>query len=1259
MTTPNTWSIFVDTGGTFTDCLGQDVNGEWHRAKVLSDSTLRGSVERVLSKERLIVSNCEHYPASVLVGMSFWIQNEDGDKGQAKVVSYNASSNTLTLDHALANVTSGSLFSLSTHEEAPVLGIRILTNTPVDQSFPPMDLRLATTKATNALLEHKVAPTVLFITKGFADLLILGTQQREHLFKLSNQNVQALYTDVIEVPERLNSNGQIHQVIDVEAIEQFAKKALDKGINHAAISFLHSYLNPEHEKTCARFLKELGFDTVVTSSELSQKRHFLERTETCVIDAVLSPIMNEYLDNIIQVLSDVNLLIMASSGGLVKKQSFHPKDSLLSGPAGGVVAARAIGKQCLEEKMIAFDMGGTSTDVTRIDSHTYLKSQLKINNHRLVAPVQPIETIAAGGGSICYFKNQKIHVGPESASAKPGPACYGYGGPLTVTDVNLLLGRLYPPLLRFPMSLKSAKEQFNKFKEVLVESTGTLPEDDETLSGLVSLANEHMAGAIRSVSVREGYDPADYALLVFGGAGGQHACSVAQKLGIQKILVPKDAGLLSAIGLESARVERIETMHTYELLDKLLPTLDAKKQELIDRGRAKLSREGMEEHQIMVQSAICNLRLEGQESTLPVAVTDSFAELPRHFSDIYQNTFGYEPRLDPLELVSLEVTLCSIPIKQRQENFDIAETNHFEPVAYTEVCFDSGRQPAPIYNRQQILSGEKLSGPAIIVDAFSTLLVEPGWHATSGSEGTLKLEAYDTDKFHMPDQNEIIMLEIVSERLGHLVEEMGLQLRRTATSTNIKERLDFSCALLDSMGYLIVNAPHVPVHLGALGICMRRVLEEVIFKPGDMIITNHPGYGGSHLPDVTVISPIFGSHNKLLGFLANRAHHAEIGGLHPGSLSPEARCLQEEGVMIPPVYLFQEGVSKLDDLEKLLRDAPHPSRAVEDNLADINAQIAANRRGLKSMNELLEQFGESVLLKHMDQLLQRADRALRECLRNIPDRVYEDSRILVDDLKLQIKIKKEAETIHFDFTGSSPPHSGNLNATSAIVQSTIIYFLRLLVQENIPLNEGLLRATQLILPCSFLSPDFSADAVPAVSAGNVEVSQQLINCLLTAMKFSAASQGTMNNLTFGNNQFSYYETIGGGAGGSHQGPGAHGLQTHMTNTAITDPEILESRFPIRLEQYALRTHSGGSGKFPGGEGVIRHFTFLEPLAVSILSHDRDLAPKGIGGSDGKKGAQILITKSGSVSQLPSFAFRQVNAHDQLVIKTPGGGGYGI
>jgi 5-oxoprolinase (ATP-hydrolysing) len=1183
------WRIAADTGGTFTDCHALDPQGRESRCKVLSTGHLRATWQSGN------LSGLPPLPNGLLRGFSI----RSLAHHESRQIVQHDENGQISLDSPPpAEWHAGALVELFTGEEAPVLGARILTNTPPGAAFPPMQLRIATTRATNALLERKGSRIALFITQGFGDLLHIGDQRRADLFTLRHEPRPIFHELACEVPERVSVDGQVLTPIDEAAVRASALEAIAKGITTAAVCLMHGHAHPAHELRVGEILRKCGFAHVVLSHQTAPFAKLLPRAQSTVADAYLHGPVQSFLNAIRSVSPDMQ--VMTSAGGLKTADDIRPKDMLLSGPAGGAIGAANFARRLGFEQIITLDMGGTSTDVARIAGRPGYRFTQDVAGMKLLAPSVHIETVAAGGGSICRMTHHGLAVGPESAGSHPGPACYGKGGPLTITDVNLLLGRFDPSKAPIPLDVNAARE---RLRELHAQTDGSLSEN-ELLHALLRLAVEHMTDAIRRISIGEGYDPADHALLAFGGAGPQHACAVAESLGIRTILVPQHAGILSAVGLQEAIPERLEEKEYRIPLSTFLDQSD--RSDPIDPNTTR----------------IAELRLRGQDTPLQVEYQNAH-DLPQLYREAYQRLFGYPPPTNrEIELVSLRTIIRE------------------------EVCCSrfsvSDERPKPTLKREQRTQ-------TLIQDAFSTLVVAPGWSIE-----------------HLPDHGHILRRDsritnhaslsrdLLRHRFHAIVTDMGALLCRTAISTNIRERLDFSCALLDPHGRLLSSAPHIPVHLGALGECVRAVAKAVVMQPGDTIITNHPAFGGSHLPDVTLITPVFDD-AQLIGYIANRAHHAEIGGITPGSMPAHATRLIEEGVVIAPRHLIRAGNSCFDEISTLLTTSLHPTRNLADNLADLHAQLAANLHGAERLKALA---GDS-LLENMQSILDRSAEVMRAQIERLGSKASAIEK-LDDGHQIAVSLEKREGKLLLDFTGTSGVHPRNLNATTAIVRSAVLYVMRLWLQEDLPLNEGLMDPLEIVLPVSMLNPAFTGDPAndPAVVGGNVEVSQRLVDTLIKALGLQACSQGTMNNFLFGGAGFGYYETIAGGSGAGNGYDGAHALHTHMTNTAITDPEILESRYPVRLREFAIRRGSGGAGTWRGGDGVVREFEFLQPLTVSLLTQHRVEAPFGInGGSSAQKGRQRLM-RGGQEIGLEGCASFEVQPGDRVILETPGGGGFG-
>jgi 5-oxoprolinase (ATP-hydrolysing) len=1273
------WQIWIDTGGTFTDCLAVDPHGTLRRAKVLSSSALRAVVAEVESDGTLRIAEEWGAAAGVVDGLELRILGADAQP--VRIASYDPASGRMRLERGMDGVRSGAAVEVRSAEEAPILAARLVTGTAFGAPLPPLAMRLATTRGTNALLERRGAPTALFITRGFGDLLRIGTQQRPDLFALDVRRPAPLYAESIEVAERRAADGSVLLPLDPADAWAAAERAASTGIRSAAVALAHAFRDPAHEQVLAEALRAAGFEHVSISSDLAPFIGLLARAETAVVDAYLGPVIGRYLDGVRGALGGGRLHVMTSAGGLVRPEDFRAKDSLLSGPAGGVVGAALAGRRSGHARVIAFDMGGTSTDVARVDGDFEYVWEHEVGGARIVAPALAIESVAAGGGSVCAFDVQGLRVGPESAGASPGPACYGAGGPLTITDCNLLLGRLDPARFAIPVDPAPAAEAADALAASVRAATGEAVDLEALLAGLIDIADERMADAIRGISLRRGYDPSEYALVAFGGAGAQHACGVAARLGIGTVVVPTDAGLLSALGIGHAPLERFAERQVLRPLDDVASTLPALFDALAAEAMDAVAREGVPRGEIAIRRRIANLRYVGQDSTLTVE-WDADTPLRDAFEARYAAVYGHRPAARPVEVESVRA-IASTHVADSPSP-SLSEPHAARPAATRRTWIGGAWTDVPVYERDALRPGARVPGPALVAEKHSATYVAAGWSADVDGAGNLMLLAEargDSAKYQVPSAEELrareaplgtghlalgtpaaVRLELFVSRFRALVGEMGEMLRRTALSTNVKERLDFSCALLDADGELVVNAPHIPVHLGAMGLCVRAVRDAIRMESGDVIVTNHPGFGGSHLPDVTVITPVHDDGARLIGYVASRAHHAEIGGTRPGSMPPAARTLAEEGVVIRPMHLVRGGEALWEGMRDVLAGGPHPSRSVDDNLADLAAAVAANHRGAELLRGLAREHGPAAVAEYMDALKRRAEAGIRDALRRIPDGVYAAEERLDDGSPLRVRITVAGEGAEIDFAGSAEVHPGNLNATPAIVRSVVLYVLRLLVREPLPLNEGLLRAVELRVPPGLLNPPFGDDPArdPAVVGGNTEVSQRLTDTLLKALGVAACSQGTMNNVLWGAAGFGYYETVCGGAGAGPGWDGESAVHVHMTNTRITDPEVVEHRYPVRVERFGVRAGSGGAGARRGGDGAVRELTFLAPMSLSVLTQHRAEGPYGLeGGQSGAPGRQRVFRASGETVELGSVDGMEVEPGDRLLLETPGGGGWGM
>ncbi|QJW90600.1 5-oxoprolinase [Spirosoma taeanense] len=1260
------YEIWIDTGGTFTDGLARDPGGNLRRMKVLSSSRLRGQlVDGKLKAPWLTAPIFDGYQLRVVETGQHFTVSSLRTNGTLEVRTSDGLSTTYSTDKPSDILT----VELFTGEEAPVLATRLLTQTPIGEPFPPLEMRLGTTRGTNALLERKGGRVALLVTKGFRDLLQIGTQQRPNLFQLTIPPADVLYDSVLEVDERISATGDVITTLTDSSISGLIDSLRQSQPDAVAISLLNAYRNPAHECLLREALTEAGFLYVTPSTDVSTAPGYVARTQTAVIDAYLTPVLRSYLSNVQQQLGGRPVRVMTSTGGLVRADLFRPKDSLLSGPAGGVIGAAASAPTSLDSsnpalsRMLTLDMGGTSTDVARIQGGLDYRFSTRISSFDLQLPALAIETVAAGGGSVCRFDGAQLRVGPQSAGASPGPACYGMGGPLTLTDVNLLLGKLHPGQFGIPVFAEKAQAALTAVMEQVAGNTNTDANAQEILRGFEHIANETMAGAIHKISVARGFDPKAYDLLIFGGAGGLHGCSIARLLGIDRLLLPFDGGLLSAYGIGQAQIERIAARSILQPLTHFEPHAETIVTTLTQQAINDLYQDVGEGVPIESKSASVFLRLQGQEAAIDVPFGN---QLEQAFQEKYRQLYGHFPtgangQSPPIEVESVRVIVSTVA---SESSISGPPQSHRHAVP----AFMAGDFPA--YDWLQLQEGDTFRGPALLLNPTSSAFIEPGWRLVVQADKNAIVDyVADVDKPLVAQTNEVIQLELFTQRFRAIAEEMGAQLQRTAFSTNVKERLDFSCALLDSNARLVANAPHIPVHLGSLGVCARLCLEKLPIGPGDVLITNHPKYGGSHLPDVTLLSGVFiDSHlgkPQLIGYVINRAHHAEIGGKVPGSMPPNATSLAEEGVVLEPQYIVRNGEFQWEALEDRFTQALYPTRSLSENRADMEAALASLRAGKTALQDLVRQHSLATVQQYMGRLQQSATKAISDVLRPLEGQTFAAEESLDDGYTIRVKISVNSGRIRFDFTGTSGVHPNNLNANRSILHSAVLYVLRLWVDQDIPLNEGLMAPVDLVLPdSSFLNPIFPDDPAncPAVVGGNTEVSQRLVDTLLKALGLAACSQGTMNNFLFGKSgtgaeAFGYYETIGGGAGATFGADGRPAVHQHMTNTKLTDPEELERRYPVRLHTFAVRTGSGGAGQWRGGDGIIREIEFLEPVQATLLSQHRLVAPYGLeGGQPGAVGRQILIDATGRQEPLPGIFTRAMQAAERIRIETPGGGG---
>ena len=1174
------------------------------------------------------------------------------------------------------------------YTDAPVQGIRDILGIPVDAPIPSEQIavvKMGTTVATNALLERKGDRTVLVITKGFQDALRIGYQNRPDIFARQIVLPEILYARVVEVEERYTAQGEELIPVDIN-VRSALQAAYDDGIRSCAIVLMHAYRYPDHEKEVAKIAKSIGFTQVSVSHQVSPLMKLVSRGDTTVVDAYLSPILRRYVDQVSSQLSstgtdNVPLQFMQSNGGLADAQLFQGKDSILSGPAGGIVGAVQTSLKAGFDKIISFDMGGTSTDVAHYNGEYERTFETEIAGVRLRTPMMAIHTVAAGGGSILQFDGARYRVGPESAGANPGPASYLKGGPLTVTDCNVMVGKLQPeffpklfgPNEDLPLDVEVVRRKFAQ----LVKEIGDNRTPEQVAAGFLAIAVEKMASAIKKISLQRGYDVSEYTLCCFGGAGGQHACLIADALGMKQVFLHPYAGVLSAygMGLADVRVMRERTVEA-QLSEDLVPQLRQMLAELEAEGKEELAadRRGLTPSQEIEVLRKVLLRYEGTDSPL-VADFDvsarksggaSLAGMRERFEQTHRQRYGFivEEKALIVEAVSVEVVgKNDVP----DEAVILRSKNELAvPVAHVQMYAAQAWQETPVYKREDLQPGECISGPAIIIEATGTNVIEPSWQGeVTGSNLILRRSTDKLDdsigvNLRPSAFADPVLLEIFNNLFRAIAEQMGITLQNTSSSVNIKERLDFSCAIFDQQGQLVANAPHIPVHLGSMSESVQALIADKgdILKSGVVYASNNPYNGGTHLPDITVITPVFDdAGQQILFYVASRGHHADIGGITPGSMPPNSVALEQEGVLIDNFQLVDQGNIREKELLELLCAGSYPARNPAKNIADLQAQIAANERGVKELRKMVEHYGLETVQAYMGHVQDNAE----ESVRRVIDVLSDGSFIYPLDngsvIQVAIAIDKSTRSARIDFTGTSPQSSSNFNAPAAVCKAAVLYVFRTLVNDDIPLNAGCLKPLEIIIPegC-LLNPCYPA----AVVAGNVETSQGITDALYGALGVMAASQGTMNNFTFGNGRYQYYETICGGSGAGADFDGTDAVQTHMTNSRLTDPEVLEWRFPVLLESFGIRPHSGGNGHHHGGNGVIRRLRFLEPMTAAILSGRRVVPPFGLqGGESGAVGHNSVERSDGTIEELSSTATVEMQSGDLFAIETPGGGGYGV
>jgi 5-oxoprolinase (ATP-hydrolysing) len=1151
------------------------------------------------------------------------------------------------------------------YRDAAVAGIRHLLGLRPDQPVTPAQVtcvKMGTTVATNALLERKGEPTLLVTTRGFRDALRIAYQNRPRLFDRQIVLPELLYSRVIEAQERLAADGSVLQPLDEAHLRERLWAAFDAGLRSVAIVFMHGYRHAAHEQAAARLAREAGFTQVSTSHQTSPMMKFVSRGDTTVVDAYLSPILRRYVDQVAAEMPGVPLFFMQSSGGLTDAHHFQGKDAILSGPAGGIVGMARTSALAGHGQVIGFDMGGTSTDVSHYAGAFEREFETQVAGVRMRAPMMSIHTVAAGGGSILSFDGSRFRVGPESAGAHPGPASYRRGGPLTVTDANVMLGKIQPayfprvfgPQANEPLSAEAVRAQF----DALARQTGRPAE--AVAEGFIRIAVQQMANAIKKISVARGYDVTRYTLQCFGGAGGQHACLVADALGMSRVFVHPLAGVLSAYGMGLAdqnviREQAVERVLEADAMAPVAAQLDA----LAEAARHELQQQKIGHGELQVHRRV-HLRYEGSDAALVVPF-GSMDDVQAAFEAAYRQRFAFLMTGKRLivEAVSVEAVVAGdAPAEARLPLHGPREVPRRDTV---RLHADGQWLDAALVVREDLRPGDAIPGPAIIAEKNATTVVEPGWEARLTELDHLVLER----RVPRPSQHaagtsvDPVLLEVFNNLFMNIAEQMGLQLQNTAYSVNIKERLDFSCALFDARGHLIANAPHMPVHLGSMGESIKTVIRENAgrMQPGDVYVLNDPYHGGTHLPDVTVITPVYvGEGAEPTFFVGSRGHHADIGGTTPGSMPPFSTRIEEEGVQIDNVKLVEGGVLREAEMLALLQSGEYPSRNPQQNMADLRAQIAANEKGVQELRRMVAQFGLDVVQAYMGHVQDNAEESVRRVITRLKDGEFTLPLDNGAQIRVAVRVDAAQRRATIDFTGTSPQQANNFNAPTAVCMAAVLYAFRTLVDDDIPLNAGCLKPLEVIIPPGcMLNPNPPASVV----AGNVETSTCITNALFGALGVMAGSQPTMNNFTFGDASHQYYETISGGSGAGDGYAGTAVVQTHMTNSRLTDPEILEFRFPVLLESYEIRRGSGGQGRWNGGEGGVRRIRFRQPMTASILSNGRVHPAFGLaGGSPGAPGINRVVRADGTVETLDHIAQVEMQPGDVFEIHTPGGGGYG-
>ncbi|MBX8802952.1 5-oxoprolinase [Ochrobactrum sp. MR28] len=1196
------WDFWIDRGGTFTDVIGRDPQGVLHARKVLSENP-------------------------------------------------------------------------SAYKDAAVQGIRLHLGLETGEPVPTGaigEVRMGTTVATNALLERKGEKLALVTTKGFRDALRIGYQERKNIFATEIIKPEALYDRVVEIDERVLADGSTEVPLDLAQAEAALRALKAEGYNAVAIVFMHAYKFPAHEAAVAKIARDIGIEQVSVSHEVSPLIKLVGRGDTTVVDAYLSPVLRRYVAQVSRELdverTGARVMFMMSSGGLTAADMFQGKDAILSGPAGGVVGLARTGETAGFGQVIGFDMGGTSTDVAHFDGEYERAFETEVAGVRVRAPMMLIHTVAAGGGSILHFDAGRFRVGPDSAGANPGPACYRNGGPLAVTDANVMLGKLIPdyfpsifgPKQNQPLDVERVRALFTQ----MADEIGDDRSPESVADGFIRIAVANMVEAIKKISVQRGYDVTRYALSCFGGAGGQHACLVADALGMKNILLHPMSGLLSAYGMGLADIRATRQKALGVDLDADAPAeLQRLGAELATECVAELTAQGVEE-QVITKHLRAHIRYAGTDTVLSVEATypavDAASRLRAEFEAAHKRRFGFIAENKALVIDAVELETVGGGAGEGEAAGNIGEATEAQADRQTRFYSQGAFHDAAVVVRETMQRGQTVTGPAIIIEKNQTIIIEDGWQARLTEHDHVVLTRIKAlpKRVAIGTEADPVMLEIFNNLFMSIAEQMGVTLQNTAYSVNIKERLDFSCAVFDATGNLVANAPHMPVHLGSMDASVATAIREnPVIKPGDVFLINAPYNGGTHLPDLTVCTPVFDDEQTEIRFwVASRGHHADIGGIAPGSMSPLAVNIEQEGVYIDNFKLVDQGQFREEALGDLLNGAKYPVRNLTQNVNDLKAQIAANEKGVAELRKMIVHFGEDVVKAYMGHVQDNAAESVRRVLDQLPDGQFTYELDQGSKIEVKVTIDRDKREATVDFTGTSEQRSDNFNAPQPVTRAAVLYVFRVLVDGDIPMNAGCLRPIKIIVPeGSMLSPHYPA----AVVAGNVEVSQAVTNCLFGATKAMAAAQGTMNNLTFGNNEYQYYETICSGAPAGPGFNGADAVHTHMTNSRLTDPEILETRFPVMLEDFHIRENSGGRGKWTAGNGTHRTIRALEELEFAILSGHRRIRPFGLeGGEDGQLGRNEVRRQDGAVEVLKGCDQVVLKAGEAFTIITPTGGGYG-